>query len=129
MLSGSGNTLTAVCVTATLSPGNHTIVASYSGDAFNRSGNGTLAYQLVHANNAVSSQTALTSSSNPVTQGASLTFTATVSRKCANRHGRVLQWRECDCELRHRSAQRRCRHLRNEWMDAGYLCDYRGVFG
>src|SRR5690349_20162668 len=75
-LSGSGNTRTAQCGTASLAGGTHSIVASYGGDSNNAgSSSGTLSQTV----NNGSSTTTLTSSLNPSTVGASVTFSASVT--------------------------------------------------
>ena len=74
---GSANSKTATCSTASLAAGTHSIVATYAGDAANSgSTSGTLS-QVV--NNQTASTTALASSANPSTAGSNVTFTATVT--------------------------------------------------
>ncbi len=74
-LSGSGNTRTAVCATAALAVGVHSIVANYSGNASNASSSSTALSQSVKA----STTTTLASSQNPSTSGSNVTFTATIN--------------------------------------------------
>ena len=75
-LAGVGNTRTAVCSTAALTLGTHTIVAAYSGDGANTvSSSGPLSQTV----NKVVSSTTLGSSSNPANSGANVIFTALVS--------------------------------------------------
>ncbi|WP_158793450.1 Ig-like domain repeat protein [Granulicella sp. L60] len=66
----------AVFNTSSLSPGTHTIVASYSGDTNYQPGNSpALTQTIIVANTSVS----LASSGNPATFGTALTFTSTVT--------------------------------------------------
>lgn len=68
--------LTTVFKVSTLSAGAHTISATYSGDVNYAADDSNSITQTV---NGIASQTALSSSVNPVTLGAPVTFTATVS--------------------------------------------------
>lgn len=74
-LAGSGNTRTAACAISTLAAGVHSITADYAGDASNNSSSSSPLSQTVKT----ATTTALASSQNPSTSGASVTFTATVS--------------------------------------------------
>ena len=75
-LSGSGNTRTAQCTTASLSPGAHNISGAYGGDAGNTASTSPVLVQTV---NPATGSTTLASSANPATAGIAVTFTATVS--------------------------------------------------
>ena len=75
-LAGSGNTRSATCVSSTLAGGNHSMVATYSGNSSNAASSSTAFSQVV---NKVASATALGSSSNPSSTGTPVTFTATVT--------------------------------------------------
>ena len=75
-LAGSGNSRTAKCVTAALSAGTHSIVASYGGDASNAASSSAALTQTV---NGTGSTTGVATSLTPSTIGSSVTFTATVS--------------------------------------------------
>ena len=76
----SGGRATSGAIT-TLTVGNHTITAVYSGDTTYASSTGTLSGgQIV---NSTSASTAVTSSANPSASGQSVTFTATVSPSTA----------------------------------------------
>ena len=75
-LAGSGNSRTAVCATAALAAGAHSVVATYSGDAANAGSNSSTLAQTV---NKAGTTTAIGSSLSPSTAGANVTFTATVS--------------------------------------------------
>jgi hypothetical protein len=75
-LGGSGNTRTAQCATSALTTGTHSITAVYGGDASNGPSTSSALSQVV---NGVGSTTALGTSLNPSTVGASVTFTATVT--------------------------------------------------
>jgi Bacterial Ig-like domain (group 3) len=76
VLSGVGNTRSATCGTAALTSGTHSIVAAYSGDAGNLASGSTSLAQVV---NKSGSTTSLSSSLNPATPGANVTFTAIVA--------------------------------------------------
>jgi hypothetical protein len=73
---GAGNTKNATCSTSSLSVGTHNIVASYTGDSGN---NASISATLSETVNGPPSSTSVTSSGNPSTVGASVTFTATVA--------------------------------------------------
>lgn len=75
-LSGTGNTRTATYTTTTLSVASHSITAVYAGGTGNLTSTSTALSQVV---NQKVTTTALTSSVNPATAGASITFTATVA--------------------------------------------------
>jgi hypothetical protein len=75
-LTGSGNSRTAKCVTATLTVGSHGITASYPGDANNTGSTSTTLSQVV---NKAASTTSRSSSPNPAAFAAPVTITATVS--------------------------------------------------
>ncbi len=75
-LSGSGNTRTAQCSTGALTAGTHSIAGAYGGGAGNNPSSSTALSQVV---NKATSTTAVASSKNPSTFGASVTFTATVA--------------------------------------------------
>jgi hypothetical protein len=75
VLSGSGNTLTAQCATSALTPGTHSIAATYSGGVGNNASTSTVLSQVV---NKATSTSTLVSSKNPSTVGVSVTLTATV---------------------------------------------------
>ena len=78
-LSGSGNTRTAGCSTASLPAGTHNIVATYSGNATNAGSASAPLAQVVNAASAPTpTTTTLASSLNPSTAGTNVTFTATV---------------------------------------------------
>ena len=77
-LTGAGNTRTAVCSTAALSLGTHTIVAAYSGDGANNASSSAPLSQVVNSSQTASTTT-LISSLNPSTVGANVTFTANVA--------------------------------------------------
>ncbi|TMH14244.1 MAG: hypothetical protein E6H68_11760 [Betaproteobacteria bacterium] len=77
-VTGAGNTRTAICITSGLAAGTHTIVAAYSGDSGNAGSSSGPLSQVVNQGISTST-TALTSSLNPSTSGASVTFTATVT--------------------------------------------------
>src|SRR5207344_3413558 len=74
---GSANSKTAICSTASLAAGTHSIVATYAGDAANNGSTSSTLSQVV--NNQTASTTGLASSANPSLVGASVTFTATVT--------------------------------------------------
>ncbi len=76
VLTGSGNTRTALCSTAALTAGTHSIAASYSGDGANSASSSAALTQVVNKTGAT---TSVASSANPSIAGASVTFTATVS--------------------------------------------------
>ena len=73
-LSGSNATLT----TTLLAVGDHTVTAAYSGDA-NFNGSDSTASPLTQTVNRANTTTTVTSSTNPVVFGQSVTFTATVT--------------------------------------------------
>ena len=75
-LAGSGNSRTAQCATAALTAATHIIAAAYSGDAGNA---GSASATLSQVVNKVATTTALASSQNPSTVGATVTFTATIT--------------------------------------------------
>ena len=75
-LSGSGNTRTAQCSSSALTAGTHSIAAAYGGGAGNSPSSSTALSQVV---NKTTSTTAIVSSKNPSTFGASVSFTATVA--------------------------------------------------
>src|SRR5215471_2803264 len=75
-LAGSGNTRTAQCATTALTAGTHSITAIYGGDASNTGSTSSALSQVV---NGAGSSTALASSLNPSTVGASVTLTASVT--------------------------------------------------
>lgn len=75
-LSGTGNTRTATCSSTTLPAGTHSIVAAFSGDANNAASTSPTLSQVVTL---PPTTTALSSSLNPSTPGASVTFTAAVT--------------------------------------------------
>jgi hypothetical protein len=78
---------TAAFSTSSLAAGNHTITATYSGDAtFSASTSPALAQAV---NQAASTNTALTSSVNPSNVGQPVTFTATVSSSAGTPTGSV----------------------------------------
>src|SRR5437868_4736046 len=77
-VTGAGNTRTAICITSGLAAGTHTIVAAYSGDSGNAGSSSGPLSQVVNQGISTST-TSLTSSLNPSTSGASVTFTATVT--------------------------------------------------
>ena len=70
-LAGSGNTRTATCTTTSLTSGSHSIAASYAGDASNGVSSSTPLTQVVGV---ASTSTTVTSSLNPSTVGAGVTF-------------------------------------------------------
>src|SRR4029450_3163193 len=72
---GTANSKTATCSTASLSAGPHSIVAPYSGDAANNASGSAALSQVVKT----ASTTSLASSANPSAVGANVTFTATVT--------------------------------------------------
>jgi hypothetical protein len=72
--------------TTTLNVGQHTLKASYGGDG---SYNASTSAQLVHTVVLAPTTTALTSSLNPATLGASVTFTASVASSSASPGGTV----------------------------------------
>ncbi len=79
-LAVSGNAGSAVCATAALPAGSHSIVASYGGNATNATSLGTLTQTITGGGGgAVVTTTGLTSSTNPANAGSPVTFTATVS--------------------------------------------------
>ncbi len=75
-LSGSGNVAHRPCSTSALSGGTHSIAAAYGGDAGNNASSSAALSQVV---NKATSTSAVVSSKNPSTFGASVTFTATVT--------------------------------------------------
>src|SRR5439155_989606 len=76
VLSGSGNTRSAVCSTSSLSVGTHSVAAAYAGDASN---SGSTSAALPQVVNISQTTTTLASSTNPSTAGANVTLTATVT--------------------------------------------------
>lgn len=79
VVAGFGGPRTAACSTSGLAAGVHSIVANYSGDAGNLASASAPLSQVVNASPLPPTTTALVSSLNPSTVGASVTFTATVS--------------------------------------------------
>ena len=77
-LTGSGNSRTATCSTASLSVATHSITASYGGNAGNNPSTSTALSQVVQAATTPTTTT-LASSLNPSTFGGNVTFTATVT--------------------------------------------------
>jgi hypothetical protein len=81
-LTGSGNARSATCGTGALSAGSHPIAASYGGNAGNSGAQGSLT-QTVQSTPPPPppppTPTALASSASPCSEGAALTFTATVT--------------------------------------------------
>jgi uncharacterized protein (DUF1800 family) len=75
----SGMTGTAVCTTSTLTAGNHTIIATYAGDAANASSANSLGEVISGGGGGVATTTSVASSLNPSTAGANVVFTATVT--------------------------------------------------
>lgn len=75
-LTGTGNSPTATCTTATLAVGTHPITAVYSGDTANAASTSLVLSQVVQA---AAGTLALASSLNPSTVGQSVTFTATIA--------------------------------------------------
>src|SRR5215471_3985950 len=75
-LTGSGNTLTATCSTASLAGGTHSVTAVYSGNGSNNASTSNVVSQVV---NKATSTTSLATSLTPSTVGASVTFTASVT--------------------------------------------------
>src|SRR5208282_6019053 len=73
---GSAGSKNATCSTASLTAGTHSIVATYSGDTANSGSTSATLSQVVNKH---ATTTALASSVNPSTVGASVTFTATVA--------------------------------------------------
>ncbi len=76
-LTGSGNSLTAACTTSSLAAGTHSITAAYAGDANNTATTSSALSQVVNA--LATTSTVVSSSLNPSTSGANVTFTATVT--------------------------------------------------
>jgi uncharacterized protein (DUF1800 family) len=76
----SGTTGTAVCTTSSLAAGNHTIMATYAGDAANASSSNSLV-EVINGGGGggVATTTSVSSSLNPSTAGAVVLFTATVA--------------------------------------------------
>jgi uncharacterized protein (DUF1800 family) len=76
----SGTSGTAVCTTSTLTAGNHTIMATYAGDAANATSSNSLV-EVINGGGGggVSTTTSVASSLNPSTTGAVVLFTATVT--------------------------------------------------
>ena len=77
-LGGAGNTRTATCTTSALAQGNRSITAAYAGDGVNLASTSSALTQVV-GSGPVPTTTALASTLNPSTVGASVTFTATVT--------------------------------------------------
>jgi uncharacterized protein (DUF1800 family) len=76
----SGNSGTAICTSATLTAGSHTILAAYSGDATNAGSNNTLVETITGGGGGgTATTTSVSSSANPATAGTMVTFTATVT--------------------------------------------------
>lgn len=76
ILSGSGNSRTAILQTAPLGAGTHSLSAVYSGDASNITSTSAVLSQVV---NLSSTTTTLSSNSTSPTAGQAITFTATIS--------------------------------------------------
>ena len=74
---GSANAKVATCSTSGLSAATHSIIATYAGDAANNGSTSTTLSQVV--SNKAPTATALSSSANPSTVGANVSFTATVN--------------------------------------------------
>ena len=69
----------ATLITSTLTAGQHSVTAAYSGDAHVSSSTGSLPTEVVNAPSLQATTTVLTSSVDPSTVGQSVTFTAIVS--------------------------------------------------
>jgi len=78
-VAGLGNSRTAACSTRALAAGNHNIVASYGGDGGNVASASAPLSQGIIAAAPAATTTRVSSSRNPVSAGASVTFTATVT--------------------------------------------------
>ena len=78
-LTGSGDTRTSACTTASLAIGAHAIVATYAGDAANTNSASAPLSQVISAVAATPSTTNLASGTNPSVTGAPVTFTASVT--------------------------------------------------
>ncbi|MDP3752142.1 MAG: Ig-like domain repeat protein [Polaromonas sp.] len=78
-LSGTGDTRTAAFTTSTLTAGNHSIRATYGGDAANTSDASNTLVQSITAPVAAPTTTTVASSANPAAPGQSVTLTATVT--------------------------------------------------
>lgn len=76
-LTGTGNTRTATCTSATLAIGTHPITAVYSGDSANAASTSPVLSQVVQTAGSVG--VTLASSLNPSNVGQSVTFTASVT--------------------------------------------------
>lgn len=88
-LTGAGNSRTAQCTTSALTPGLHPILASYSGSTTNTPVDSNVVFQQVNVVGSQTTTTALSSSLNPSTPGASVTFTATVTGQTTAPTGNV----------------------------------------
>lgn len=79
-LTGSGNTKTAVCNTASLAAGTHSLTAVYNGDRSNPPNtSNVVSQQITGGGGPTTSSTTVGSSVNPSTVGQSVTFTAQVT--------------------------------------------------
>jgi hypothetical protein len=76
-LAGSGNSRSAVCTSASLGVGTHSIVASYGGDGANTASSSAVLSQVV--NDKTAATASVVSSVNPSIAGANVTFTASVT--------------------------------------------------
>ncbi len=74
---GSANSKTATCSSASLAAGKHNIVATYGGDAGNHGSTSSALTEMVNTVNTAS--VGLASSANPASTGTSVIFTATVT--------------------------------------------------
>ena len=88
-LTGAGNSRTAQCTTSALTPGLHPILASYNGSTTNTPVDSNVVFQQVNVVGSQTTTTALSSSLNPSTPGASVTFTATVTGQTTAPTGNV----------------------------------------
>ncbi len=77
-LTGTGNTRTATCSSATLTAGTHNMTAAYSGDSNNAAATSPVLVQTVQAAGLTPTTTTLNLSPNPATAGQSVTATVTV---------------------------------------------------
>ena len=77
-LTGTGNTRTATCSSATLTAGTHNMTATYSGDPSNAAATSPVLVQTVQAAGLTPTTTALNLSPNPAMVGQSVTATVTV---------------------------------------------------
>ena len=74
-----GSSLTADFTTSSLASGDHTITARYSGDTNHSASTSAVLTESIVRPTPVTTTTAITSSANPQTVGASVTFTSTVT--------------------------------------------------